>query len=69
MKKVRFLIDYFKYLKNPISALLFKFGFKKECEIKIKNSQDTIVLKTELALNRLMILLTTTKHNKYQSLL
>ena len=33
MKQLKYTLDYFKYLKNPISALRFKFGFKKECDI------------------------------------
>ena len=36
--KIKYLSDYFKYLKNPVSALLFKFGLKKEIELKIKNT-------------------------------
>lgn len=68
LKKISDFIDYFRYLKNPISALLFKFGFKKECEIKVKNTEDTLNLKTELALNRLMMILTTAKYDKYPHL-
>ena len=30
IKKVEFLIDYFRYLKNPIEALQFKFGIKNK---------------------------------------
>ena len=64
-QKISFLIDYFRYLKNPIQVLLFKFGIKKESEIKVKNANDKLILKNETALNRLMTLLTTTKSSKY----
>ena len=63
-KKISFLIDYFKYLQNPISALIFKFGLKKECIIELKNSNEKVKLNSEKALNQLMILLTTVKPNK-----
>ena len=68
MKKVTYLINYFKYLKNPISALLFKFGLKKECEIKIKDSNEKIDLKSITALNRLMIILTSAQKDKISDL-
>jgi len=67
-QKISYFKDYFKYLKNPISALLFKFGFKKECKIKVRNSDSEINLKTENALNKLMYLLTTTKNDNYKDL-
>lgn len=66
--KISNLIDYFRYLKNPIQVLLFKFGLKKESEIKVKNITDKIILKNETELNRLMILLTTAKTDKYSEL-
>ena len=68
-KKISFLKDYFKYLKNPISALLFKFGFKKEYEIKIKNTNNNLLIETKNALNRLMNLISTVKPYKYPELL
>ena len=36
IKKVKYFIDYFKYLENPIQALLFKFKFKNSYEAKVK---------------------------------
>lgn len=36
LSKINFALDYFKYLKNPVSCLLFKFGLKKEVIIKPK---------------------------------
>ena len=68
-QKISYIKDYFKYLKNPLHALLFKFGFKKECEIKFKNYNNSIILKKETALNRLMFLLPTVKSDKYPDLL
>ena len=38
-QKIKDLIEYFKYLNNPIQALLFKFGLKTECEVKIKKKK------------------------------
>ena len=35
--KIISLIKYFQEYKNPISALLFKFGIKKNCIIKVKD--------------------------------
>jgi len=69
MKKIKYAIDYFKYLKNPISALKFKFGFAKECEIKIKNYNEPIFIDNVLALNKLMFLLTISKTEKYPQLI
>ena len=69
MKKIKYLFDYFKYLKNPISALKFKFGFSKQCEIKIKHFNSTIQINNITALNRLMYLLTISKIEKYPQLI
>lgn len=69
MQKIKFLLDYFKYLNNPISALKFKFGLKKECEIKIKKYDLPIKLTRVTSLNKLMNLLTKTKIEKYPQLL
>ena len=68
IKKIKNLIEYFQYLKNPIEALLFKFGIKKECKIKIKNSDYIINLNDVSALNKLMNLLPKTKKEKYSDL-
>ena len=69
MKKIRNFIEYFQYLKNPIEALQFKFGIKKECEIQIKNSNYKINLNNTLALNRFMDKLPTVKKEKYPEFL
>ncbi|WP_405306872.1 FkbM family methyltransferase [Methanobrevibacter sp.] len=69
MKKIKYVKDYFKYLKNPISALIFKFGFKKECEIKLKKSNEMVKLREIASLNRLMYLLTIAKSEKHAQLL
>lgn len=36
MSKIQGLINYFKFLRNPISCVLFKFGIKKEVLVKFK---------------------------------
>lgn len=54
IKKIHYLLDYFKYLKNPIPCLLFKFGFKKNITVKIKNCKNTIYLENVNALNDFM---------------
>lgn len=69
MKKIRNFIEYFEYLKNPFEALQFKFGIKKECEIKIKNTNYTIKLNNIIALNRLMNSLPAVKKEKYPEFL
>ena len=69
MEKIKNLIEYFQYLKNPIEALQLKFGIKKECEIKIKNTNYSIILNNVKALNHLMILLPTTVVEKYPDLI
>lgn len=68
INKIKFLLEYFKYLKNPIEALKFKFGIKNKCKIKIKNSNVEFELQTVKALNRLMIQLPITIHEKYEEL-
>lgn len=69
MKKLNDLLDYFKFLKNPITALMFKFGLKKECEIKLKNSPTTVKLTSVFALNRLMNAIPYTNVEKYEELI
>lgn len=53
-KKISYLIDYFKYIENPIDALKFKFGFSNNCNLKIKNSDYTIKLCNVNSINKLM---------------
>lgn len=69
MKKIKYLLNYFKYLRNPISALKFKFGLAKECNIKIKYIDAEIHIDNMTALNRLMYLLTISKKEKYPELI
>ena len=68
INKIKFFIDYFKYLKNPIEALKFKFGFKNNCIIKIKNSDVEFKLENVKTLNKLMMQLPITKPAKYVEL-
>ena len=67
--KIKFLIEYFQYLKNPIQALQFKFGLKNKCEIKLKNSNLKIELNNVKSLNKLMHQLPITIKSKYGELL
>ena len=48
-EKIYYAFEYFKYLKNPISCLLFKFGFKKSVTVRLKNN-------LELDLNEIKLL-------------
>ncbi len=69
LMKVKYLFDYFKYLKNPFEALKFKFGFSDNCTIKIKNTDSVVNLKNVNSLNRLMARLPTVKKDKVPSFL
>lgn len=53
-KKIKNFLEYFEYLKNPISCLLFKFGFKKEVEVKFKKSNQTHLLNNTKILDKIM---------------
>lgn len=68
MKKLNYLFDYFKFLKNPLSILMFKFGLKSECELKLKNSSEKVKLTSIPTLNKLMVMLKNTEPNKYPQL-
>lgn len=68
-RKISYLIDYFKYIKNPIDALKFKFNFSNKCNIKIKNSNYSITLYNVNSLNRLMLLIPNVSNNKLNELL
>ena len=65
--KIMNFIEYFKYLNNPISTLLFKFGFKKESEIKVKNTNKVIKLNSTQILDRLMNLLPVVAEDKFEN--
>ena len=69
IKKIRYLIEYFQYLKNPLQALKFKFGLIDSCIIKIKNTDLNIELKNVTSLNKLMIQLPLTANTKYGELI
>lgn len=68
-KKISDFIDYFKYLKNPIEALKFKFGFSKICSIKIKNSNYSITLHNVNSINKLMNRIPIVMENKLEDFL
>ena len=53
-KKIKYLMDYFKLLKNPIPSLLFKFGVIKNVEVKFKKSKESIKLNKSSVINDLM---------------
>lgn len=55
MGKIKFFVDYFKFLKNPISALKFKLGLTDTYVVKLKKTNHEIQLNSEFALNKLMI--------------
>ena len=52
--KITCFFEYFKYLKNPISCLLFKFGLKKEVTIKFKNTNYELTVNSIRAINNIM---------------
>lgn len=52
--KITYFFEYFKYLKNPISCLLFKFGLKKEVTIKFKNTNYELTVNSIRAINKIM---------------
>ena len=54
IKKIKYLINYFKYLDNPVEALKFKFGLIKSCKVKLKQVNYHITLNNVSSLNELM---------------
>ena len=68
IKKIRYLIEYFKYLKNPFQALKFKFGLMNNCIIKLKDSDVEFEIKNVTSLNKLMMQLPITISEKYGDL-
>lgn len=64
MKKIKYLIEYFKYLDNPIEALKFKFGLKNSCELNVKNSHQKIIINNESTLNEIIIKIKRIPQNK-----
>lgn len=57
MSKIYYLWDYFKYLKNPISCLLFKFGLKKEVTVKFRKSNKSVTITKNYIINWIMNML------------
>ena len=53
-KKFSYLLDYFRYLDNPIHALKFKFGLINHCKLRLKKQKCEIDLNNKTALNHLM---------------
>lgn len=57
ISKLKCFYDYFKYLKNPISCLLFKFRIKNEVLLKFKWGSQLKILDTYV-IDRLMNFIT-----------
>lgn len=51
---MKVVFDYFKYFKNPISALFLKFGLINTCEVKLRTKNDSFVINNVLILDRLI---------------
>ena len=60
-KKIGYLIDYFRYLDNPIDALKFKFGVNDSVDLKINGV--TIKLNNVDQLNYTMIFISGVRDN------
>lgn len=43
MGKIKNFIDYFKYLKDSIKCLKFKFNIVKDFNLKIKNYNNPLI--------------------------
>ncbi len=52
--RIKYAIDYFKYLDNPIEGILFKFGIKDEFRIKLKKSDESIRINNIATLDIIM---------------
>lgn len=57
MSRILYLWDYVKYLKNPISCLLFKYGYKKEVTVKFRGRKEEVKLTKVGHMNRLIDML------------
>nr|WP_295000720.1 FkbM family methyltransferase [uncultured Methanobrevibacter sp.] len=69
MRKIKNLIEYFKYLKNPINPLKLKFGLIEKCDVKIKGTENILTISNAQILDRLMHLLPLTPKEKYDELI
>ena len=63
-EKIGFAFDYFKFLKNPFSCLLFKFGLKDEILVKIRKSNYTMNIREIRLLDTAMMLIRDNYDNK-----
>lgn len=54
ISKLSYALEYFKFLKNPISCLLFKFGFKNSVVVKPKNINEEFYITKVNILNGIM---------------
>lgn len=55
--KISHFLEYFKYLKNPVDCLLFKFGLKKHVVIKFKDHSQELELSDTKSIDNLMNLI------------
>ena len=69
ISKIKNLIDYFKYLDNPIECLKFKFRKIDKCNVKIKNKTDSITINNVAILDKFMHYLPLTPEIKYNELI
>lgn len=67
-KKIKFFIEYFKFLNNPIDALKFKFGLSDSCHVKIKGVDNQLDINDVFILNKLMTRLPLTPEHKRSDL-
>ena len=67
LRRINYLTDYFRHLKNPIQGLLFKFKLKKEYEAKLKNYSNTFLINEAYLLNKLMNGIVKLDENKAQA--
>lgn len=56
-QKIKDFLDYFRYIKNPIEALKFKFGLINTCNLKIKDTDYEITLHHVSSIDKLMNLI------------
>lgn len=68
-KKVKYFMEYFKYLENPFSCLKFKFGFSDSCKVKVKNNDNELELNSVFSLDKLMGLMRYVSNNKLDEFL
>ena len=63
VSKITYFLDYFKFLRNPISCLLFKFGLKKDVIIKFKNTNYELAVNRIPAINKIMSIIRWHEYN------